>query len=95
MIPSSDDEARYLRTCNATFKLLEVAWDVRRPSRLTWRDISGRVCRAMYSRLPTRDWYRFWISGFDSSSFISECYGDTSNILILNCIKIIDTYNTS
>ena len=25
----------------------------------------------------------------------SRCYGDTSNILILNCIKIIDTYNTS
>ena len=24
-----------------------------------------------------------------------DCYGDTSNILILNCIKIIDTYNTS
>ena len=23
------------------------------------------------------------------------CYGYTSNILILNCIKIIDTYNTS
>ena len=25
----------------------------------------------------------------------NPCYGDTSNILILNCIKIIDTYNTS
>ena len=25
----------------------------------------------------------------------TNCYGDTSNILILNCIKIIDTYNTS
>ena len=24
-----------------------------------------------------------------------KCYGNTSNILILNCIKIIDTYNTS
>ena len=26
---------------------------------------------------------------------VRGCYGDTSNILILNCIKIIDTYNTS
>ena len=26
---------------------------------------------------------------------VYSCYGDTSNILILNCIKIIDTYNTS
>ena len=25
----------------------------------------------------------------------TRCYGDTSNILILHCIKIIDTYNTS
>ena len=36
-----------------------------------------------------REKFHFEISHKD------KCYGDTSNILILNCIKIIDTYNTS
>ena len=56
---------------------------------------NGNKCVVILLTLQVSSIHNLLVICWNNEDGGEGCYGDTSNILILNCIKIIDTYKTS